>query len=231
MTSEDPQRLPYADRREGGRRLAAELHHLIGRAGLLVLGLPRGGLPVADEVARELGAPLDVLVVRKLGYPGHEEYAIGAIAGGGVQVMNPEAGMRADDPAVQKVIARERQELQRRESLYRGDAPPLALRGRTVVLVDDGLATGSTMRAAVLAVRHQQPAWIGVAVPVGAAETCALLARDADEVVCPARPVPFRAVGLWYRDFPQTSDGEVREVLAAARARAAHAGDVPGDPA
>lgn len=216
--------LPYADRREAGRRLGQSLHHLLGRAGLIVLGLPRGGVPVAWEVARELGAPLDVLIVRKLGHPLHPEYAMGAIASNGVRVMNHDAaaGVRPQD--LERIVARELAELERRERLYRGDTPALALHGRSVVIVDDGLATGSTMRAAVQAVRRQEPSWICVAVPVGAPESCEMLAAEADDVVCPARPIPFRAVGLWYRDFPQTGDDEVRSLLAASRARA------PADP-
>ena len=210
-------RLPYADREEAGRLLAAELRHLRSRPGLLVLALPRGGVPVGWEVARELGAPLDVLIVRKLGHPGHEEYAMGAIASGGVRVMNPEASQYVSEAVVERVAARELAELERRELSYRGDAPPLGLAGRTVVLVDDGLATGSTMRAAARAVRMQQPAWTCIAAPVGAPETCEALRAEADEVVCPAQPLAFRAVGLWYRDFPQTSDDEVRQLLQAAR--------------
>lgn len=218
------QQLPYADRRDAGRQLARSLHHVLGRAGLVVLGLPRGGVPVAWEVARELGAPLDVLIVRKLGHPLHPEYAMGAIASNGVRVMNHDAAAGVDPQEVERVVARELAELQRRERMYRGDAPPLALHDRAVVLVDDGLATGATMRAAVQAVRRQEPAWICVAVPVGAPESCEMLAAEADEVVCPARPIPFRAVGLWYRDFPQTGDDEVRRLLAAGRAQA------PADP-
>lgn len=210
-------RLPYADREEAGRILAAELQHLRGRPRLLVLALPRGGVPVGWEVAHELGAALDVLIVRKLGHPGQEEYAMGAIASGGVRVMNPEASQYVSVEVVERVEQRERAELERRERSYRGDAPPLDLAGRTVVLVDDGLATGSTMRAAARAVRQQQPAWTCIAVPVGAPETCEALRAEADEVVCPAQPSPFRAVGLWYRDFPQTSDDEVRQLLEAAR--------------
>lgn len=214
--SEAP-RLPYADREEAGRVLAHALEHLRGRAGLLVLALPRGGVPVAHEVAGELGAPLDVLIVRKLGHPGHEEYAMGAIASGGIRVMNADAAsyVRAED--VERIARREQEELQRRELLYRGDAAPLQLSDRLVVLVDDGLATGSTMRAAARAVRQQRPASLCIAVPVGAPETVASLRAEADEVVCPAQPTPFRAVGLWYRAFPQTSDEEVRRLLAAAR--------------
>lgn len=215
--SSDEARLPYADRAAAGRRLAGALAHLRGRPDLLVLALPRGGVPVAHEVARALEAPLDVFVVRKLGYPGHTEYAMGAIASGGVQVMNPEVrGVPAAE--LQRVVDMEHAELERRERLYRGDAPPLQLAGRTVVLVDDGLATGATMRAAAEAVRRQQPAWLCVAVPVGAGESVRWLGEVADEVVCPAIPEPFRAVGLWYRDFPQTSDDEVRSLLARARA-------------
>lgn len=215
--SEAP-RLPYADRREAGRVLASSLSHLAGRAGLLVLGLPRGGIPVALEVARALRAPLDVFVVRKLGFPGHEEFAMGAIASGGVRVMNPLPGLHVKPADVDRVVAREQAELRRREQLYRGDAAPPVLGGRIVVVVDDGLATGATMRAAALAVRQQGPALLCIAAPVGAAESCAALREVADEVHCAARPVPFRAVGLWYRDFPQTTDGEVRQCLADAQA-------------
>lgn len=212
----DPQ-LPYRDRREGGRVLAQALHHLRGRSGLLVLALPRGGVAVGFEVARALEAPLDVFIVRKLGYPGHEEYAMGAIASGGVRVMNPAPGMHVAPEALARVVEREQAELARRERLYRGDRPPLDVRGRAVIVVDDGLATGSTMRAAVMALRQQRPASLAIGVPVGAPSTCRSLRREVDELVCPARPDPFRAVGLWYRDFPQASDDEVRELLDEAR--------------
>jgi putative phosphoribosyl transferase len=211
-------RLPYADRGEAGEVLAASLHHLRGRAGLLVLALPRGGVPVGYEVARELGAPLDVLIVRKLGHPHHEEYAMGAIASGGIRVMNDEARRHVKEADVERIVRREQAELERRERLYRGDSPPLVLSGRVVVLVDDGLATGSTMRAAARAVRQRRPAWTCIAVPVGAPETCDALRAEADEVICPAQPTPFRAVGLWYRAFPQAGDEEVRHLLDAARA-------------
>ena len=178
---------------------------------------PRGGVPVAYEIALALQAPLDVFVVRKLGFPGHEEYAIGAIASGGVQVMNPLPGMTVSPEALARVVAREQAELARREQLYRGQRPAPALRGKTVIIVDDGLATGATMRAAALAVRQFQPAHLVVAVPVGAADSCRDLQDVADEVVCPVTPEPFRAVGLWYRQFPQTSDEEVHTLLEDAR--------------
>ena len=208
---------PFRDRRHAGRVLARKLDHYRGRSGLLVLALPRGGVAVAFEVAHALQAPLDVFVVRKLGFPGHEEYAMGAIASGGVRVMNPMPGMEVSSEALARVVAREQDELVRREQLYRNNRPAVALRGRDVIVVDDGLATGSTMRAALLAIRQQHPSHLTVAVPVGAAETCEQLRADADEVVCAATPSPFRAVGLWYQDFPQASDEEVRTLLEAAR--------------
>jgi putative phosphoribosyl transferase len=210
-------RLPFRDRREAGRVLAQRLAHYRGRPDLLVLALPRGGVAVGFEVAHALEAPLDVFVVRKLGFPGHEEYAMGAIASGGVRVMNPMPGIEVSPEALDQVVAREQAELARRERLYRGDRPSLELRGRTVIVVDDGLATGATMSAAVLAIRQQGPARLVVAVPVGAAETCRLLREQADDVVCVTMPAPFRAVGLWYRDFPQASDEEVHNLLAEAR--------------
>jgi putative phosphoribosyl transferase len=207
----------FDDRRHAGQALASRLEHLRGQPNLLVLALPRGGVPVAFEVARSLNAPLDVFVVRKLGYPGHEEYAMGAIASGGIRVMNPMPGMEVSPQELARVIAREEAELARREQAYRDGRPAIDLRGRTVIVVDDGLATGATMLAAVQAIRQQQPALVVVAVPVGAEETCSRLRAEADEVVCAATPNPFRAVGLWYRDFPQTSDDEVHDLLASAR--------------
>ena len=205
--------LPFHDRHQAGRVLAQMLESYRGRAGLLVLALPRGGVAVGFEVAQALQAPLDVFVVRKLGFPGHEEYAIGAIASGGVRVINPEADQMVSHEELNAVIEREQEELQRREKLYRNQRPPLALRGRHVIVVDDGLATGSTMRAAVLAIRQQQPAHLTVAVPVGAPDSCESLRDLADEVICAATPTPFRAVGLWYENFPQASDDEVRTLL------------------
>lgn len=206
--------LPYKDRSQAGRALAAQLSDLRGAPGLLVLGLPRGGVPVAHEVANALAAPLDVFIVRKLGYPGHPEFAMGAIASGGVRVMKVLPGMRPSDQVIEEIVADEMEELRRREVLYRGRRPPPVLRGRSIVVVDDGLATGATMEAAVQALRRHEPRLICVAVPVGARDSCETLATLADRVVCPAQPEPFRAVSLWYRDFPQTSDEEVRQLLA-----------------
>jgi putative phosphoribosyl transferase len=217
--------MSYRDRRDAGRALAEQLSHYKGCSDLIVLALPRGGVPVAYEVAHALGAPLDVFVVRKLGYPGQEEYAIGAIASGGVQVLNPFAIDGVSELQLGHILARERAELARREALYRGSKPPVDVRGRTVIVVDDGLATGSTMRAAVAALRQRDPARLIVAVPVGAEDTCQQLRSEADEVVCPSTPSPFRAVGLWYQEFPQTSDEEVHRLLEDAKreyAMAAH---------
>jgi putative phosphoribosyl transferase len=217
--------MSYRDRRDAGRALAEQLSRYKGCSDLIVLALPRGGVPVAYEVAHALGAPLDVFVVRKLGYPGQEEYAIGAIASGGVQVLNPFAIDGVSELQLGHILARERAELARREALYRGSKPPVDVRGRTVIVVDDGLATGSTMRAAVAALRQRDPARLIVGVPVGAEDTCQQLRSEADEVVCPSTPSPFRAVGLWYQEFPQTSDEEVHRLLEDAKreyAMAAH---------
>jgi len=205
----------FRDRREAGQVLADTLTAYAGRPDMLVLALPRGGVPVAYEVARALGAPLDVFLVRKLGVPGHEELAMGAVATGGVRVLNDQVvGALGIPPSViEAVAAWQQQELARRERLYRGDRPPPDVRGRTVILVDDGLATGSTMRAALAALRRQQPARLVVAVPTAAPETCDELRAEADDVVCATTPEPFHSVGLWYEDFSQTTDEEVRELL------------------
>ena len=208
---------PFADRREAGAALATRLERYIGQGDLAVLGLPRGGVPVAYEVARALRAPLDVFVVRKLGVPGHEELAMGAIASGGVRVLNTDVlqWYRIPPEAIEVTVRAEQAELERRERAYREGRPPVALRDRTVLLVDDGLATGSSMKAAVQAVRAHQPARIVVAVPVGAPDTCREFTTVADEIVCARTPDQFHAVGLWYRDFSQTTDEEVRELLRA----------------
>jgi predicted phosphoribosyltransferase len=209
----------FRDRGDAGRLLAQRLHRYVGRPDVIVLALPRGGVPVGFEVARRLGAPLDVFLVRKLGVPGHEELALGAIATGGVRLLNEEIVSMAgiSEQQIEAVTAREREELARRERAYRGDRPPLDLHGRTAILVDDGLATGATMRAAAAGVRRQGAAAVVVAVPAAAAETCELLATEADEVVCLTTPEPFYAVGLWYEDFSETTDDEVRELLGRAR--------------
>jgi predicted phosphoribosyltransferase len=206
----------FRHRTEAGRLLADRLREYAGRDDVVVLALPRGGVPVAAEVARELGVQLDVLVVRKLGLPGQEEYAIGAIATGGVLVLD-EALVRAlgiDRTTVARIVAVEQRELERREAAYRDGRPPPQLEGKTVILIDDGLATGSTMRAAVLAVRKQRPARIVVAVPVAAEATCDEFRDVVDDVICVLTPEPFHAVGLWYDDFSQTSDEEVRALVA-----------------
>ena len=205
----------FQNRYDAGRQLARKLDHLAGRDDVIVLALPRGGVPVASEVARALGAPLDVLIVRKVGTPGREELAVGAIASGGVIVVNEEiADQLGITPSeIRALAAPEQNELARREGLYRDDRPFPDLTDKVVILVDDGLATGSTMRAAVQAVRKLAPARIVVAVPVGAGETCARLREVADEVVCVEEPEPFFAVGNWYEDFDQTTDEEVRELL------------------
>jgi predicted phosphoribosyltransferase len=209
----------FEDRLDAGRQLARKLTGYANRPDTIVLALPRGGVPVAYAVATELRLPLDVFIVRKLGAPGHEEYAIGAIATGGVRILNQNAirmlGLPMD--AVERQERREREELARREKQYRGERPAPQLSGRTVVLVDDGLATGSTMRAAAAALRQQGVARIVVAVPVAPASTCREFESEADEVVCAVTPEPFYAVGQWYRDFSQTSDAEVEELLDRAR--------------
>jgi predicted phosphoribosyltransferase len=208
----------FYDRTDAGRQLAAALRHYTDDPNVIVLALPRGGVPVGYEVARELGAPLDVFLVRKLGVPGREELAMGAIASGGVRVVNREVvrELGLTDEDIDEAAAHECEELRRREEAYRDGRPAPDLRGRTVILVDDGLATGSTMRAAVAAVRKLSPAKVVVAVPVGAADTCREFSRFADEVVCVQTPDPFFAVGGWYHDFSQTTDEEVRDLLARA---------------
>jgi len=205
----------FEDRSDAGRRLATKLRHYQGRKDVIVLALPRGGVPVAAEISRMLGAPLDVFVVRKVGVPWHEELAMGAIASGGVELLNDDliAAYRIARTEVDRVMQRERAELERREALYRGGRPFPDLRNKTVILVDDGLATGSTMRVAVEALRKEGPARIVVAVPVAAPETCDAFRDIADEIICAITPEPFHAVGMWYDDFSQTTDEEVHELL------------------
>lgn len=211
----------FRDREHAGRVLGDALRAYAGRPDVVVLGLPRGGIPVAFEVAQALRAPLDVFVVRKLGVPGHVELAMGAIASGGVRVVNDAVVRPLGIPpdVIERVAAEELRELQRREKLFRGERPSPDVRGKVAVVVDDGLATGSTMRAAVAALRKLDPAHIVVAVPVGARETCDELRREVDEVVCAHTPVVFDAVGLWYESFDQTSDAEVRATLERAAQR------------
>ena len=205
----------FHDRRDAGRRLAAKLKQYANQPNVLVLALPRGGVPVAYEVAKALHAPLDVFLVRKLGTPGHEELALGAIASGGVLDLNQEIIQALNIPnyVIEQISNQEYQELTRRERLYRAGLPPLDVRGKTVILVDDGLATGSSMRAAVSALRQLHPARIVVAVPVASDETCDAFRDLVDEIICAVTPVPFFAVGSWYEDFSQTTDEEVIDLL------------------
>jgi putative phosphoribosyl transferase len=209
----------FRDRADAGRQLLSKLGAYRGLPDVLVLGLPRGGIPVAYEVARGLGAPLDVFVVRKLGVPGQEELAMGAIATGGVRVVNRDVvdALHIPSDVLDRAAAAELRELERREQSYRGERAEPRVEGRTVILVDDGLATGSTMRAAVAALRQQGPARIVVAVPVAAPATCTELRFEVDDVVCFATPEPFMAVGRFYDDFSQTTDEEVRALLASAQ--------------
>jgi putative phosphoribosyl transferase len=208
-------RLPYRNRQEAGKYLAERLATYRDRDDVVVLALPRGGVPVAYEVARALHAPLDVFIVRKIGMPGAEEFAIGAIASGGVRLLDEDVIARygVSRAEVDAMIVAEERELERRERQYRGDRRMPDLTGKTVILVDDGLATGSTMRAAVAALKREGAARIVVAVPVAAPETCDLLEREVDAIVCAVTPQPFYAVGLWYQDFAQTSDREVHDLL------------------
>lgn len=209
----------FLNRTDAGRRLAATLSAYASRPDGIVLGLPRGGVVVAYEVARLLGVPLDVFIVRKLGVPGHEELAMGAIASGGASVLDEALvrELRISEREIRAVVAAEQRELERREREYRGDRPPPDIAGRTVILVDDGLATGASMRVAVAALKQEQPGRLVVAVPIAPPETCDALRREADDVVCAVTPEPFYAVGLWYEDFTQTTDTEVHDLLERAR--------------
>jgi putative phosphoribosyl transferase len=209
---------PFRDRVDAGRELAERLRSYAHRADVLVLALPRGGVPVAFPVAEALHAPLDVFLVRKLGVPGHEELAMGAIATGGVRVLNQDVidGLGIPERIIETVAAREREELERRERLYRDGRPAPMVSGRTVILIDDGLATGATMRAAAAAIRVQQPARLVVAVPVAAPSTCEEFRAEVDEIICARTPEPFYAVGFWYDEFSPTTDEEVRDLLSRA---------------
>jgi predicted phosphoribosyltransferase len=226
MSAQFERALPFRDRHEAGRVLAQQLRKYAGRANVIVLGLPRGGVPVAFEVARDLRAPLDVFVVRKLGVPGYEELAMGAIASGGVRVLNEDVVRQVPNAAaaIEPVTAQEQRELERRELEYRDGRPAPELQGKTVILVDDGLATGATMRAAVKALQQREVATIVVGVPVAAPQTCAEFRDEVDEIVCVKTPVFFRAVGQFYEDFSQTTDEEVRDLLARAAAGTSDAG-------
>jgi putative phosphoribosyl transferase len=220
---------PFHDRFEAGRVVATRLSAYANRPDAIVLGLPRGGVAVAYEVARALNLPLDVFIVRKLGVPGQEELAMGAIASGGVRVLNHAVigALGLSQAEINEVIRREEQERRRREEEFRGERPPLHLKGKTVILVDDGLATGATMWAAVTAVRQQEPAKVVMAVPVAAPAECDAFRQIADEVICAITAEPFHAVGLWYQDFPQMTDEEVRALLAH-KSRSSLAGAGPG---
>jgi predicted phosphoribosyltransferase len=216
--------LPFEDRRDAGRHLAMGLLAYADMPDVLVLGLPRGGVPVAYEVALQLNQPLDVFVVRKLGVPGREELAMGAVASGGTRVLNwgVVQGLRIPEEVIEQEARHELQVIRQREEDYRGDLPPLRVQGQTILLIDDGLATGSTMLAAVAALRQMDPSRLVVGVPVGSPEACQEVGRRVDEIVCTATPEPFYAVGQWYRDFGETSDQEVRDLLRWARDRAGY---------
>lgn len=226
MNKKNVLKLPFKDRSQAGSLLGRTLaNEYQNRTDVIVLALPRGGVPVGFEIARIINAPLDIMLVRKLGTPGHEELAMGAIASGGVCVMNANIieALGISQEAIEDVIKAERQELERRERTYRIDRPPPVIEKRHVILTDDGLATGASMLAAVSALRQRKPLFITAAVPVAPADTVHRLKQEADEVICLAMPEPFPAVGYWYQEFPQTSDDEVRDLLARAWAR--HAPD------
>ena len=205
----------FRNRTEAGQILASKLTKYLNQVNTIILALPRGGVPVGYEIGKELGLPVDIFVVRKLGVPGHEELAMGAIASGGVRHINRDVvdQLRIDSETIDVASRREQKEIERREQLYRGQRPPVDVRNKTVILVDDGLATGSTMRAAIAALRQHRPARIVVAVPAAAPQTCSEIADEVDEIICAATPEPFYAVGQWYQEFSQTTDEEVRELL------------------
>jgi putative phosphoribosyl transferase len=205
----------FKNRGDAGQYLAERLFRYAGATDAVVLGLPRGGVVVAHEIAEKLRLPLDIFLVRKLGVPGYEELAMGAIASGGIRVMNEEVmrQIRISESEIDAVTRREEMELRRRESAYRGNRPPLDVKGLTVILVDDGLATGATMRAAVTALRRQKPTRIVIAVPTASPDVCDEFRAEVDEILCGITPTPFHAVGAWYEDFSQTTDEEVRQLI------------------
>lgn len=205
----------FRDRKDAGRKLARRLTVYAGRNNVIILALPRGGVPVAYGVAKALNVPMDIFIVRKLGWPGHEEMAIGAIASGGVRVLNEGIVryLNIPDDLIDVVAQRELRELERRERAYRGNRPPLEVKGRTVIIIDDGLATGASMRAAILGLRTHSPAEIVIAVPTAALETCEALEPEVDQMICATMPEPFYGVSRWYEDFSQTTDEEVRILL------------------
>lgn len=207
--------MKFHDRKEAGLILAEQLKEYSHQSNVIVLALPRGGVPVAYEIAKALAVPLDVFIVRKLGVPGHEELAMGAIASGGTPIFNEDIvqSLRLKQSAIDSVLQSEQKELQRREKLYRGNKPPLALEDKTIILVDDGMATGATMRAAIQALELHKPATIIVAVPVAALSTYEELSPLVNKIICPLKPRQFYAVGLWYEQFTQTSDSEVIELM------------------
>ncbi len=215
----------FKDRRDAGRILAQDLSAYAGRSDVVIFALPRGGVPVAYEVSLALNAPLDIFIVRKLGLPGHEELAIGAIASGGIRVLNEDIilALNLPDEMINLVAEQEMRELERREKSYRGDRLPLSAHDKTAMLIDDGLATGASMRAAVAGVRTQSPARIVIAVPTAAPETCNALKFRVDEIVCAMTPAPFLGVGQWYEDFSQVTDEEVRTLLEKANQQLLHA--------
>jgi len=215
----------FRDRTDAGKILAGHLGQYADRRDVVVLALPRGGVPVAFEVAEKLNAPLDVIIVQKLGTPGQEELAMGAIASGNVKILNHYVieQLGISQAQIASAVAHEQKELQRRERFYRGDRPPIDVNGRIVILIDDGLATGSSMRAAAAAIRQRQPSQLVLAVPVASESTCAELKKEVDEVVCAVTPMAFYAVGQWYQEFSQTTDQEVRELLTRAATRMPHA--------
>ena len=208
----------FRDRTEAGQVLASKLTKYLSQINTVILALPRGGVPVAYEIGKELGLPVDIFVVRKLGVPGHEELAMGAIASGGVRHINRDVvdQLRIDSETIDVASRREQKEIERREQLYRGQRSPVDVRNKTVIVVDDGLATGSTMHAAIAALRQHRPARIVVAVPAASPQACSEIADQVDEIICAATPEPFYAVGQWYQEFSQTTDEEVRDLLARA---------------